>query len=94
MERCGIFFKKTGTGFSEADRLASRIREVMPTVLNDFGCEKYDEGFFEELTSKETTTKFRNPPAHTQFLSYDIACECREVFRNTILEFSKMLNER
>ena len=85
------FFRAIGSEFDESDTLSELIRRNLPNVLNSYGESKFTEGFFEEITNAETRNKFRNPPAHTRYLPYSIACECREFFRKKILQMGDML---
>lgn len=85
------FFKAIGSEYEEDDSLATLIRNHLGDVLNSYGEEKFAENFFEDITNDSTRNKFRNPPAHTRYLPYSVACECREVFRKTILQMGDML---
>lgn len=85
------FFKAIGTEYEESDAIASIIHEHLSNVLNTYGIEKLQEGFFESLTDDEIRNKYRNPPAHTRYLSYEVACECREVFQKNMLLLKDML---
>ena len=85
------FFRAIGSEFEENDTLSELIRSKLPIVLNSYGESKFADGFFEEITNDEMRNKFRNPPAHTRYLPYAVACECREVFRKTILQLGDML---
>lgn len=85
------FFRAIGSQFEEKDNLASLVRSNLNKVLNVYGIEKFEEGFFEKITNHETRNKFRNPPAHTRYLQYSVACECRDVFREAILQLGDML---
>lgn len=85
------FFKAIGSEYEESDSLATLIRNHLGDILNSYGEEKFEENFFEDITNDSTRNKFRNPPAHTRYLPYSVACECREVFRKTILQLGDML---
>lgn len=37
--------------------------------------------------------KYRNPPAHTKYLPYETACECREYVIENLTKFVSMLKE-
>lgn len=87
------FFRAIGSEYDPADSLATLIRNNLKEMLNSCGLEKLDEGFFESITNKDTRDKYRNPPAHTKYLAYEIACECREVFREKILQLNDMLKK-
>lgn len=85
------FFRAIGSQFEEGDSLASLIKNNLNTILSSYGLEKFEEGFFEGITNEESRNKYRNPPAHTRYLQYSIACECRDIFRKTIIQFGEML---
>lgn len=86
-----FFFRAIGSGYDQVDSLGILIRDKLGEVLNSYGLEKFNEGFFETITNDDTRNKYRNLPAHTRYLPYETACECREVFRKTILQLSDML---
>ena len=85
------FLRNIGSEYDMADGLATLVRKQLPIVLNSYGLEKFEDGFFEEMTKDEIRNKFRNPPAHTKYLPYETACECREMFRKSILQIGDML---
>ena len=85
------FFRAIGSQFDASDSLAVIIKNNLGAVLNAYGLEQFDQGFFEGITNDSRRNKYRNPPAHTRYLQYSVACECRDVFRETVLQFGKML---
>lgn len=85
------FFKAVGSDFVTSDQLATLIKNSMNSVLNSNGVTKLEEGFFEEITNDDMRNKYRNPPAHTEYMPYETACECREVFRKTTLQLRDLL---
>lgn len=85
------FFQAIGSDYDTTDALGTLIRDHLEDVLYPDGILEFENGFFETITNDTTRNKFRNPPAHTRYLSYEIACECREVFRETILQMCDMI---
>ena len=47
-------------------------------VLKSEGVAALKTGEMEDVISDTNIQKYRNPPAHTRYLAYDIACECRK----------------
>jgi len=45
------------------------------------------------LLLDENRKKYRNPPAHTTYLPYEMACECREYVIENLTRFVSMLKE-
>lgn len=45
------------------------------------------------LLLKGNREKYRNPPAHTKYLPYETACECREYVIENLTKFVSMLKE-
>lgn len=83
-------FKNIGASYDTQDPLAGLIRTSLDNVLTSDGKEEFDNGYFENLVDANTREKYRNPPAHTKYLTYETACECRKVFEKTILHLAEI----
>jgi len=86
------FFLLIRTKCEENDSFAVEAVTFMKEKLfTEKGVNKYNEGFFEEITGEIKRNKYRNPPAHTKYLSFKIAEECRDVVKETLLTLNDML---
>ncbi len=86
-------FRNIGSDYDENDELAKILKLKLSTVvLNESGIKAFNKKFFENSINCKTREKFRNPPAHTRYLSYSVACECREFVIKFILDLNTYLN--
>lgn len=86
------FFLLIRTKCEENDSFAVEAVTFMKEKLfTEKGVNKYNEGFFEEITGEIKRNRYRNPPAHTKYLSFKIAEECRDVVKETLLTLNDML---
>lgn len=86
------FFLLIRTKCEENDSFAVEAVTFMKEKLfTEKGVNKYNEGFFEEITGEIKRNRYRNPPAHTKYLSFKIAEECRDVVKETLLILNDML---
>jgi len=85
-------FGNIGSKFKEDDNLACLIKKHLTDILTSVGIKELNnkKWFFAEITSWDKRNTYRNPPAHTKYLPYKTACECRELVREIILKFEKM----
>ncbi len=90
--RLNSFFKVIGSEYVTEDALATKIRDNFESVFNSYGISMFEEGFFETITNDDARMKYRNPPAHSRYLPYNVACDSRQVVREAIIQMSKMLN--
>ncbi len=61
-------------------------------ILTQKGLRALEEHELESVISDEKRSKYRNPPAHTKYLPYSVAKECRKHVRDTILQFGEWFN--
>lgn len=61
-------------------------------ILTEEGFQALNNGTIQDIISPEHCRKYRNPPAHTRYLPYFIAEECREFVRETIIKFGRWFN--
>ncbi len=80
-----VFLKNLTTHLDAEDPVAQEILTKMPEVLTDRGMDALQNGELRSIIKAEHRDMYRNPPAHTKYLSYEKACECRDFVRNTIL---------
>ncbi len=63
-------------------------------VFNDQGYESLISGRIAEIFDQTTIIeRYRNPPAHTKYVTVSIANECRRYVEDSILELSKYYKE-
>lgn len=71
----------------------TNIGELLSTnckkIMTKEGYKALFNGEFVNIISDENRSKFRNPPAHTRFLPYSIAVECRTFVKKSILKFGE-----
>lgn len=76
------------------DTLYKKLRKNLSNLLVDDESIDYFIEFLEkDLLSEEITNKYRNPPAHTRYLSYETACECREYVIEKLTKLLSFLKE-
>jgi len=69
------------------DPLTAALRPLLDPILTEEGFRALDEKRLVGIVDGEKRETYRNPPAHTKYLPYDIACECRDFVRSTILNW-------
>ncbi len=70
-------FRNIGSEYTSDDEVATIIINELGSILNSGWEQAVQANIPETLISKSVRDKYRNPPAHCKYLSYDIACECR-----------------
>ena len=85
--------KKPMTKDPDKDLLFIEINNNLCKILNQQGIQEFREknDCFSEIVSRKKIETFRNPPAHTNYLPYKIACQCRDYFNDMILRIDSML---
>ena len=68
-------------GLCLVDCLWSKLDEI----LTEEGKTAFLRGDLEDMIKQEILEKYRNPPAHTRYLSYQTACECKEYVTKSII---------
>ncbi len=87
-----FLFRNIGSKFSEYDILAKNIRGAMSEMLDDeTDIDDFIRFMEHRVVNKNTRDKYRNPPAHSKYLPYATACECREYFYKIMLKFHSNL---
>ena len=68
--------------------------KYLKIIINDEGLDAIKNNrVFYEVTLPSNVRKYRNPPAHSEFLSKKIAIECRDFFMiNNVLIYSYLNN--
>lgn len=82
-----VFLKNLTTNCDPEDPVAQEILAKLPEVLSDTGMNAFQNGELRSIIKAENRDMYRNPPAHTKYLSCEKACECRDFVRNTILDW-------
>ena len=74
---------------SKEDSLAEIFQSQMLELLSDDGKEAFFKGDINRIISIEIREKYRNPPAHTRYLPYEIAKECRYFVKDSLFKMQK-----
>ena len=87
-----IFFNNIGSKSVNGDRFAQSIKSSICKLLSDVNNIGSFISFLEnDVLSGKLRNKYRNPPAHTSYLPYKTACECREFFYNAMQQLQESL---
>ena len=62
------------------DPLSILFDSLLTNIFTTHGMSQWNGNFFSDITIKSNREKYRNPPAHTKYLAYDVACECRDFY--------------
>lgn len=85
-------FTNIGSNYDSNDSIAVLIREKTESLLNDIGKEMiFNQLYLENALSGDNRTKYRNPPAHCKYLSYDVAVECRQYSCDLLYELNTFM---
>ncbi len=85
-------FTNIGSHYDSDDSIATLIRDKTEDLLNDFGKEMiFNQHYLENALSGDNRTKYRNPPAHCKYLTYDVAVECRKFSCDLLYELSTFM---
>ena len=68
------------------DELSIKCKEILQSVLNANGMSALENGRFVDMIEYDVRNKFRNPPAHTRYVSKETAFECKTYVENILLE--------
>ena len=89
------FFKniivESNTSYNIGDKTAEFLFNKVITLLTDKGKTALLSGEMRTLISREKRERYRNPPAHTRYLPYSVACECREFVIESLSKLSEWL---
>lgn len=86
------FFQNIGSSFDPDDDLAVLVRNRLSEYIDsDVVLDEFITMIEDEIIKKDIRDKYRNPPAHTKYLPYEIACECRDYFYDVMIEFENSI---
>ena len=74
------------------DELSKTIYKTLGEILNKEGLGALKSGEMAEIVGYKNRNKYRNPPAHTKFLNYEIACEAREFIIKEMINLSDYID--
>lgn len=77
--------------YNIGDKTAEFLSNKVITLLTDKGKTALLSGEMRTLISREKRERYRNPPAHTRYLPYSVACECREFVIESLSKLSEWL---
>ena len=69
--------------------LPKYFQSQMLELLTDEGKEAFFKGDIKRIISQERIERYRNPPAHTRYLPYEIAKECRDFVKDNLWQMQK-----
>lgn len=87
-------YKKNGAEddtVNNSDCITCRIRELLEEVLSEDGKSIIHSGEIADMISYEKRNKFRNPPAHTKYVSKETAFECKTYVEEKITKIHSYL---
>lgn len=70
----------------------SRLTGTGDAIMTEKGYDALLSGELVDVISDEKRTRYRNPPAHTRYLPYSVAKECRDFVRSTIIKLGVWFN--
>ena len=79
---------KEASPYQIGDKTGRFIFSEVTKLLTNQGKEALNSGELADLISDEKRERYRNPPAHTRYLPYSIACECRVYVMSSIYKLS------
>lgn len=86
------FFINIGSGIATGDTLACDIRNCISTLMSDATHINALISFIEkDVVSENIRKKYRNPPAHGEYVAYQTACDCREYFYQVMQKLQNAL---
>lgn len=81
------FFRNIGSERIPDDALAEELTEQLRLMLaEDVSAEDLIDLIENGIIKREIRDKYRNPPAHTRYLPYQTARECRDFFYDVMLQ--------
>lgn len=88
-------FRNIGSGVTDGDLLAQSFRRGIGSLLVEgTDLDEFVAFLEKDVVNKEIRDKYRNPPAHTRYLPYKTACECRDYFYQLMQHFQSLLRSR
>lgn len=90
-----FLFRNIGSGITDGDMLAQSFRRGISSLLVE-GTDLDEFVYFleKDVVNKDVREKYRNPPAHTRYLPYKTACECRDYFYQLMQQFQSLLRSK
>ena len=86
------FFINIGSGITAGDRLAQDIRNSISKLLSDgANIDAFISVIEKDVVSEDIRKKYRNPPAHGEYVNYQTACDCREYFYQVMQKLQNAL---
>jgi hypothetical protein len=78
-------------GLDDNSQLGQLLRNALydgteNSIMTEEGWSALNEGLIHEIISEEKCKRYRNPPAHTRYLPYYVAVECRDYVRDAIIK--------
>lgn len=87
-----FFFQNIGSSFDPDDNLAILARNRLSELIDSsIVIDEFITLIEDKVLKKEIRDRYRNPPAHTKYLPYETACECREYFYDVMMDFENAI---
>ena len=83
------FLKNT---LRQKDELGLKLTSLIEQCLTDNGIEHFRSGKLQKSINPEIVKQFRNPPAHSKFLSVSSVVDCRDYVNETLSNYVKWFN--
>ena len=80
---------------TEEEKLYESIVHILgETILNEKGVSALKNGEFAKIFDQETIVeKYRNPPAHTRYVTLDVSLECKQYVERKLLFMEGLFNQ-
>lgn len=87
-------FISIGSAYDINDKIAVLIKDAVNGLLTETGQQMIlAEHYLEDALSGENRSKYRNPPAHCRYLTYDVACECRDFTCDLLFTLNSLIRK-
>lgn len=77
---------------SDNEKMADFIREQCEDILSDKGMNALKSGNLSKMIKPKVREKYRNPPAHTRYVSIGTALECKNYVENNLVILSEYVS--
>ena len=88
------FFRNIESNIIVHDLLAQNMKNAIETLLiNGTNIDDFISFVETNVLNDDIRNKYRNPPAHTKYLPYKTACECRDYFYQIMQQLHTVLKQ-
>lgn len=79
---------KPNNSVRNRDNVSSVILNILARILNNKGMAALASGRFVDMINYDTRNEYRNPPAHTKYVSLETAFKCKSYVEDILLELN------